>query len=248
MARNRLKSVWKASALVAIGVLLAGVAVTARSGAADTATAIVGDYAEARTCDVWTGPCFANGEMNLTGDKAVVAWSIDEGSWKGVRLDGLRIAASLDAEGTFGTDVVGKVRAVVFVDRKASARQESALLDFARTLAPDLLKDVVKVKRETIEFARSGSRASLRVGESREVELVTTALMSHCDSVCGNEAQFYPALAPVNDVVCAKTVTHAYRGKDLGSRWSSPHARSALVGRFSAQGGDAALARTGADD
>ena len=35
------------------------------------ASTITGKYVEARTCDVWTGPCFANAEFDLTGKNAV---------------------------------------------------------------------------------------------------------------------------------------------------------------------------------
>ena len=31
------------------------------------APAISGDYLEVRSCDVYTGPCFSNAEMNLSG-------------------------------------------------------------------------------------------------------------------------------------------------------------------------------------
>jgi hypothetical protein len=40
---------------------------------------VLGDYVEARTCDVWTGPCFANGEINLRGDSAILGWSVRKG-------------------------------------------------------------------------------------------------------------------------------------------------------------------------
>ena len=36
------------------------------------AASITGEYVEARTCDVWTGACFANAEMNVTGKHAVL--------------------------------------------------------------------------------------------------------------------------------------------------------------------------------
>ena len=42
------------------------------------AAGISGDYLESRTCDVWTGPCFANAEMNLGGKQAVLAWKVNE--------------------------------------------------------------------------------------------------------------------------------------------------------------------------
>ena len=43
------------------------------------AEGLTGQYIEARTCDIWTGPCFANSEMNLTGKNAVMGWKIDKG-------------------------------------------------------------------------------------------------------------------------------------------------------------------------
>ena len=44
---------------------------------------ISGEYLEARTCNVYTGPCFANAEMGLAGKEALMAWKIDKGQWKG---------------------------------------------------------------------------------------------------------------------------------------------------------------------
>ena len=61
-------------------VLLAGLALTLFAGAA-SASSLSGKYVEARTCDVWTGPCFANADFNLTGKNAVLAWRVDEGSF-----------------------------------------------------------------------------------------------------------------------------------------------------------------------
>jgi len=52
---------------------------------------IYGDYVEARTADVYTGPCFANGEVEMNGKEAVFGWKINNGSWKGVNLQGLGI-------------------------------------------------------------------------------------------------------------------------------------------------------------
>ena len=63
---------------------------------------ISGDYVEIRTADVFTGPCFANGEVGLTGREAVLAWRVREGSWDGVRLDGLSVLAVVHAAETLG--------------------------------------------------------------------------------------------------------------------------------------------------
>ena len=47
---------------------VAFVILAAPAGAAE----LSGKYIEARTCDVYTAPCFANAEMNLTGKHAVM--------------------------------------------------------------------------------------------------------------------------------------------------------------------------------
>src|SRR5450755_5078566 len=63
---------------------------------------IRGDYLETRSADVYTGQCFANGEVNLVGDEAILAWHVQNGSWNGVSLDGLTVAAAVRAHGTLG--------------------------------------------------------------------------------------------------------------------------------------------------
>src|SRR3989442_15370626 len=64
--------------------------------------AIRGDYVEVRSADVYTGPCFANAEVGLVGDQAILAWKVKQGTWKGVSLDGLGIVAVVKASATLG--------------------------------------------------------------------------------------------------------------------------------------------------
>src|SRR5437870_12914169 len=52
---------------------------------------IHGDYVEARTADVYTGPCFANAEVGLVGNLAVFGWKVNRGNWHGANLDGLSV-------------------------------------------------------------------------------------------------------------------------------------------------------------
>src|SRR4051794_4575210 len=68
-----------------------------------TPTEIRGQYVEARTCDVFTGACFANADIGVTGKNAVVAWKVDTGSVGATRLDGLGVVAVLAAPDTLGT-------------------------------------------------------------------------------------------------------------------------------------------------
>ena len=204
---------------------------------ARSADSVVGEYVEARTCDVWTGPCFANGEINLKGDHAVMAWIVRQGRFEGVRIDGLNVAAVVDSEGTLGTDSEGRVRAILYVDAKASEVQQKALISMAKGLAPRLLKNIVRVERRAIAFrieahCKSRLRIAAKQGDVPEVTIETVPLNSHCDVVCGNEEKAYPTLAETVASMCAKTRAHAFRGVGLGVRWSDPGARSAMLGRF----------------
>ena len=56
-----------------------------------------GTYVEARTCQVYTGPCFANGEVGLAGKNAVMSWRITDGYQGSVDLQGLSVAVIVNA-------------------------------------------------------------------------------------------------------------------------------------------------------
>src|SRR5438067_12731118 len=98
------------------------VAATAFAGKQSTPT-ISGDYLEVRSCDVYTGPCFANAEMGLTGKEGMLIWSIREGAWQGTELAGLNVIAVVRTDATLGDqhNQPRRGKAVLIVDAKASA-------------------------------------------------------------------------------------------------------------------------------
>src|SRR5438445_12438693 len=100
--------------------------------AAAPAGEITGRYVEARTCDVYTGPCFANADTGLAGRHAVLAWKIEQGSVGGAKLDGLGIVAVVAARETLGLKQILPGKAVLIVDEKANAAQRKALIEFAK--------------------------------------------------------------------------------------------------------------------
>ncbi len=99
-----------------------------------SAAGIRGDYVEARTADVFTGPCFSNAEVFIYGNRAVMAWKVTEGSWNGVDLRGLCVAAAVDGTTTFTEDQPEKAESVLIVDAKADSRQREALIAMAKEL------------------------------------------------------------------------------------------------------------------
>ncbi len=121
-----------------------------------SAAGLTGQYIEARTCDVWTGPCFANAEMNLGGKHAILGWKVEKGSLDDVRLDGLGVVAVVAASDTLGLTQTGPARAVLIVDQKANAAQREALVRLARREGGDLVKNVVAVRSAAIELDTCG--------------------------------------------------------------------------------------------
>src|SRR5579862_6439921 len=86
---------------------------------------IRGDYIESRSTDVYVAQCFANGEVGLTGNDALLAWHVEQGAWHGVNLDGLTVAAAVKARATLGDPYADPypAQAVLMVDSAANARQ-----------------------------------------------------------------------------------------------------------------------------
>lgn len=199
-----------------------------------SAQQIRGDYIETRSADVYTGQCFANGEVNLAGKEAILAWHVQSGSWDGVALDGLTVAAAVRARATLG-DPYGNpypAEAVLLVDEQANPQQRAALVHFAQHMGGELLKNVEETLPAQMEMIVNHERhgvALLRAGQFATVQ--TRSLGDH-DHVCGNEVTFYPPLTEVSHSMPAVAVTDAYRGPGLGESWDSHGRRSAFVGTF----------------
>jgi hypothetical protein len=195
---------------------------------------ITGDYIETRSADVYTGQCFANGEVGLTGDEAILAWHVRSGTWNGVKLDGLNVVAAVKANATLGDPYADPypAKAVLIIDEHASPGERAALAAFARHMGGKLLEHVVKVENAPIDMRVlevHGGRAVLRAGSFVDVQ---TRGINENDHLCGNEATFYPPLTEVDHVMPAVAVTDQYKGSDLGTTWTLHDKRSAFVGRF----------------
>ena len=209
-------------------VLMAAMALPAAAG-------IRGDYVEVRSADVYTGPCFANGEVGLVGDEAILAWRIDEGDWKGIKLDGLSVVAVVKAKSTLGDPFHSPypAKSVLIFDQKATSEQRRALEAFARAEAGSLLDDVVGTEAVPIELevgiGGNPGRVRLDAGLLASIE---TRSYNEGDHFCGNEVVYYPPLTELNHSMATYAVFDQYKGKGLGVTWSRFGKRSAFVGTF----------------
>jgi hypothetical protein len=52
------------------------------------------------------------------------------------------------------------------------------------------------------------------------------------DCICSNELAFYPPLAKVDRFVPGVSLEAEYKGRGLGTSWSTPDSRSSYMGEF----------------
>lgn len=199
-----------------------------------TAAEISGHYLEARTCQVYTGPCFANGEVGLAGREAVMAWSISEGQFANADLSGLKVVMSLQATDTLGHGGLAdskKLRSVIFVDDRATEEQKAALVEFVKTNALHSRHEIVRVASAPIEMSLDEIRLIGRLSVGDDVKLLTRrAGLKDC--ICSNETAFYPPLARVDHFAPGVTTVGEFSSRGLGVRWSIPESRSAYMATF----------------
>ena len=121
-------------------------------------------------CPCWIGEDPDNGTCDT-----IVAWRVDKGVVEGTDVSGLTIAAVAHVPGNI---LQGNWTAAIFVDAKASAAQEQALLKVYTGQAggpvADLAKligTVVSVERADIRFDVQGGKGTLEIGADYYAEL-----------------------------------------------------------------------------
>ena len=223
-----------------VSALLSGLALVVLAGLASSRAAqaaeIEGDYLEARTCDVYTGPCFANAQVGLTGQQAILAWSIDQGTHQGVDLAGLKVILAIRASDTlgYGGGVVVRpdpIKSVVLVDERATLEQQAALVDFARTSAGNVAGEVVRTEAVAIDMKLDHVAMVASLNAGKEVN-VQTRKLERGDCVCSNEEAFYPPLTLVENSEPAFTLEGDFAGRGLGMKWTTRRSRSAYLATF----------------
>ncbi len=202
-----------------------------------TAASIKGHYMEARTCQVYTGPCFANGEVGLTGKDAVMAWSIQDGRLNGTDLSGLSVAVVVRSDRTLGFNGLNdgeSLRAIIVVDSKASSDQRTALVKFAKSQTGKAGNCVERVTAAAFDMKLNVEEVTAKLTVGNIVKLqARKARPSDC--ICSNESAYYPPLAKLEGFVPGVTIDGQVKAGKLGTRWSIPDSRSSYLGTFSVQ-------------
>ena len=213
---------------------------------------VEGDYMEARTADVFTGPCFANAQVFITGHQAVMAWKVNRGSWNGVDLSGFVVAAAVRGSTTFSKDDPTQAETVMIVDESATPVQQAALVALARELGGTRLSRVVATRSARMNLFVEGHEPAESAAEESSNHLthrmphapkgtfwatglaeIQTRPLDESDHLCGNEVVEYPPLSQGVSALPAYTLSNTYKGGGLGTRWDDHNCRGSFVGHFS---------------
>ncbi len=195
---------------------------------------VTGEYVEARTAEVFAGGCIMNSEAETAGRQAVMAWRITSGSFNGVALDGLTVAAAVAADRNLGMGEMGGeephgVRAIMTVDDRATEAERLALVQLARELSRGLITEIARVDLAPIHFAITPK--SIEVSATDLFTLKINKDMQH-DPSCGAMQWFKPFSLQLTQFAIGTAEAHSFSGTGLGTKWSAPNKRSAFYGTF----------------
>lgn len=199
-------------------------------------TTIEGRYVEVRSCDVYTAACYANSETSLEGKEAILTWDITQGAWEGVDLTGLKVMAVVRTKSTLtkSPEKAKQPKTILVVDEKATGTQKEALMQFAKSMAGSLAKDIVKVEDSAItvdvQGCAKGTCAAVTAGDLVEIK---ARCLHNGDKTCGNDEPYYPPLTKLDSAMAHFTELDSFQGEGLGVKWSDTGRRSAYVGTFS---------------
>lgn len=196
---------------------------------------VEGFYLESRTCQVYTGPCFANAEFGLTGNDAIMAWHIERGSYAGTDLANRSVVVVIHADQTLASAGIADaktVKSVIFVDAQADSAQREALVGFAKTQTGKAGSAVVRVTALSISMTLDRTTLVGRL-QAGDVVTMVTRKARQGDCICTNEVAYYPPLAAMTNFVPGVATEAKFSGRGLGTHWSVPDSRSVYMGLFS---------------
>jgi len=200
---------------------------------AEPGARLTGEYVEARTAEVFAGGCIMNSEAETMGRQAIMAWKITSGSFEGIPLDGLTVAAAVAGDRNLGMREMGGeeptvVKAIITVDPRATRAERDALVRFVRAMSRGLITEVVRVDTAPIKFATSQNYVEVSVPES--MQLTVNKEMKH-DPSCG-AMQWFKPFSTLEHSAMGVAEAHSFSGQGLGTKWSAPDKRSAFFGTF----------------
>ena len=173
-----------------------------------------------------------------------MAWKVTEGSFDGVDLSGLSVAAAVQGTTTFSEDKPEQARSVLIVDEKADAaparRPWSRMAQEPRRQAAgerrrreDGSRISLKVEAHSMADDRADHAAHGMPHAPRAsfwaagLAQIVTRPLDDGDHFCGNEVVAYPPLSKGSVALPAYTLGHQFKGEGLDAHGTTRTAEAA---------------------
>ena len=192
-----------------------------------------GTYMESCNCEA-ACPCVLLSPPTEGECTALVAWHVDRGSFEGVSLDGLNVALAIHSPGHMAKT---KWNAAVYVDAKASAEQEAALVKIFAGQAgghpaalASFVGNVLGVKKVPIQFTQQGKGFALELASVAELSGEAIAGAGGADVQLSGHPL---CVAPGFPATVGRSTQLTY--KDFGMSWNLSQ-KNAFFSGFAYQG------------
>lgn len=187
-----------------------------------------GTYVEARTASVYAGACHYNDEFVGAGRDALCAWRIESGSYGGVDLAGVSIAAVITADANLDERTAAR-RSVIHVDAALDGTRVAAAVRWLATTRADVLGTVVALRVAPLSITTAGE--SYAVSSPGSFELVGATMP---DRACCAMPQnvWYAPFDRLDRPLVGLDQRFDVRAPELDRAWSRPGENAAFTGRF----------------
>jgi hypothetical protein len=199
---------------------------------ADPASTVEGDYVEVRSNHVYTCGCLYSGEAVTSGTEAILAWDFRKGALSDVELKNVRAAAVIVGPNNLSTQE-GPRETALYLDGVRTKQQEQTLVTWFKQQYPDLLGNVVAVKRSPIHFDRTEEQ--LNVGVGTDVQLTLRSARIPEDAHLGSQ-QWYQPFTALKKTELSTVLYDEFTGDVFNKSWRRWEPRiAAFTGEFNSE-------------
>jgi hypothetical protein len=182
---------------------------------ADPPSGVEADYVEVRSNHVYTCGCLYSGEAVTSGTEAILAWKFRKGMLSDLGLEKVKAAAVIVGTNSLSAGE-GSRKTALYFDGIDSHEQEDALVAWFQREYPQLLGEVVAVRKIPIRFDRSDDLLNIGVGDDVNLTLRSTRLPD--DAHLGSQ-QWYQPFTQLKNTELSTVLRDEYSGADFQRSW-----------------------------
>ncbi|MBI3697377.1 MAG: DUF1326 domain-containing protein [Acidobacteria bacterium] len=212
--------------------LMLGAILLASAGlGAEIPAAVTGDYAEARSCHVYTCGCLFSGELVTDGRHAILAWNITGGKLDGVSLEGVKVAAVVVGEGNLSVPQARR-KSALYLDGIERREQEQAAVNLIRRHYAEAVGEVVALHVAPIRFREQGGTLTVEIGGAARMVMRKARIPE--DAHPGS-SRWHGPFIPLSSWDLETLLYSEYNGSDFSLSWRHMEpAINGYAGSFSA--------------